>query len=76
MHETRRSNSIEEVLVQDFRVTTRFLQVPDLVEGIRAAIVDKDRRPRWSPSSLEMVTSEMVDRHFAPLGDQDLRLRV
>ena len=76
MHETRRKEGIEDVLIQDFRVSNRFLQAPDLVEGIRAAVVDKDRRPRWSPAAVEQVTPAMVDRHFESLGEHDLRLAV
>lgn len=74
MQETRRADSIEEVLMQDYRVASRFLQAPDLVEGIRAVVVDKDRWPRWSPAALEDVTPEMVGRHFVSLGDHDLAL--
>ena len=32
--------------------------VHDLVEGIRAQIIDKDRDPKWSPASLAAVTEE------------------
>jgi enoyl-CoA hydratase/carnithine racemase len=38
----------------------------DFVEGIRAVLVEKDNRPRWSPASLAEVTREAVDRFFAP----------
>src|SRR5699024_2642249 len=37
---------------------------PDLVEGVRAQIVDKDRNPVWDPARLEEVTD--VERFFAP----------
>lgn len=30
------------------------------VEGIRALVIDKDRRPRWNPSHLEKVTEEIA----------------
>jgi enoyl-CoA hydratase/carnithine racemase len=38
----------------------------DFMEGIRALLVEKDNRPRWSPASLAEVTREAVDRFFAP----------
>ena len=28
---------------------------PDFIEGVRAVIVEKDNRPRWSPPRLEEV---------------------
>jgi enoyl-CoA hydratase len=28
---------------------------PDFAEGVRAQLVDKDRRPNWSPARLEAV---------------------
>ncbi|MGW5849690.1 enoyl-CoA hydratase/isomerase family protein [Streptomyces sp. NPDC055254] len=59
--------SLEEVLVQEFRVSCNALAAPDLVEGIRAQVVDKDRRPRWSPAALAEVSGADVERFFAPL---------
>ncbi|MFD4245222.1 enoyl-CoA hydratase/isomerase family protein, partial [Streptomyces sp. NPDC058525] len=67
-------DSLEEVLVQEFRVSCNALTAPDLVEGIRAQVVDKDRRPRWSPPALADVTGADVQRHFAPLAGGDLVL--
>jgi enoyl-CoA hydratase len=46
----------------------------DLVEGIRAQVVEKDRNPAWSPSTLEAVTDEHVDRFFESLGEAELGL--
>jgi enoyl-CoA hydratase len=48
-------DALEECLAQDLEVSTAFLSIPDFVEGIRAAVVDKDGRPRWSPARLEDV---------------------
>ena len=57
--------TLEEVLQQDLRVGTRFLTHPDLSEGIRAQVIDKDRRPRWNPARLEQVSTADVDEFFA-----------
>ena len=38
---------------------------PDLVEGIRAQLVDKDRRPAWSPASITEVEDDLGDRALA-----------
>lgn len=38
----------------------------DFAEGIRATILDKDRKPRWNPATLDQVDVEAVRRFFAP----------
>ncbi|WP_330242041.1 enoyl-CoA hydratase/isomerase family protein [Streptomyces sp. NBC_00525] len=70
----RRLGGLEAVLDQEFRVSTAAFAGPDLIEGVRAQIVDKDRDPRWHPARLSEVTDEDVARHFAPLGDRELGL--
>ncbi|MFJ8294839.1 enoyl-CoA hydratase/isomerase family protein [Streptomyces sp. NPDC094447] len=66
--------TLEEVLDLEFRVSCGSLTGPDLVEGIRAQVVDKDRNPRWSPPTLPEVTDEAVDRLFAEPAGGDLGL--
>lgn len=58
--------SLEEVLVQEYRVSCASLRSHDLVEGIRAQLVDKDRNPQWSPASIAAVTDDDVAGYFAP----------
>jgi enoyl-CoA hydratase len=70
----RRLGALEPVLDQEYRVSCAALNSPDLVEGIRAQIVDKDRNPRWSPATLGEVTDADVARFFAPLGEHELGL--
>ena len=63
--------TLEETLVQEYRVSCAAARSHDLVEGIRAQVVDKDRNPKWSPVSLAAVTDEDVQSYFAP-ADPDL----
>lgn len=61
--------SLEDVLIQDYRVSSASLRSHDLVEGIRAQLVDKDRNPKWSPATLTEVTVADVASYFAPVDD-------
>ncbi len=58
--------TLEEVLVQEYRVSCASLRSHDLVEGIRAQLIDKDRNPRWSPSTLGEVSAADVAAYFEP----------
>ncbi|MFV6026481.1 enoyl-CoA hydratase/isomerase family protein [Streptomyces sp. NPDC056264] len=74
LRRSRALATLEEVLDLEFRVSCAALTTPDLVEGIRAQVVDKDRNPRWTPATLPEVTDESVARFFAvpPGGDLGL----
>jgi enoyl-CoA hydratase len=63
-------DTLEDVLAQDYRVSSASLSSHDLVEGIRAQLVDKDRNPKWSPASLEQVSQADVEAYFAPVDDE------
>jgi enoyl-CoA hydratase len=62
-------DTLEDVLTQDYRVSCASLRSHDLVEGIRAQLVDKDRNPKWSPASLAEVSTADVQAYFAPVDD-------
>ncbi len=61
--------TLEDVLTQDYRVSSASARSHDLVEGIRAQIIDKDRNPTWSPATLAAVSAADVDAYFAPVDD-------
>ncbi|MEO6114793.1 MAG: enoyl-CoA hydratase/isomerase family protein [Pseudolysinimonas sp.] len=66
--------SLEAALDQDYRVATRVSRGTEVIEGIRAQVIDKDRNPQWSPATLAEVAPATVEEYFAPLGDAELGL--
>jgi enoyl-CoA hydratase len=64
---------VEECFRQDYRIALACIAGHDFIEGIRAAIVDKDRNPQWRPDQLEAVTPDIVDRHFKSVGKLELK---
>ena len=70
----RASSSLEECLVREYRAALEVFASDDFREGVRAAVIDKDRNPKWSPPGIEDITPEMVAPYFAELGADELRL--
>ena len=56
--------AIETVLQRDYAMAVACSRRPDLAEGIRALLVDKDKQPAWSPARLADVRAADVDAHF------------
>src|ERR1700720_3987874 len=68
----RASSSLEECLVREYRAALEVFRSDDFREGVRAAVIDKDRNPRWSPPRLEGVTPAMLAPYFAGIGADEL----
>ncbi|SEI06701.1 enoyl-CoA hydratase/isomerase family protein [Tardiphaga sp. OK245] len=62
----RASKSLEECLSREYLAALEVFDSADFVEGVRAAIIDKDRNPTWQPPDLNDVTPEIVARYLAP----------
>ncbi|WP_170970609.1 enoyl-CoA hydratase/isomerase family protein [Streptomyces zhaozhouensis] len=56
--------SLEQALEAEYHVSRALLASPDLAEGVRAQVVDKDRSPRWRPATLGEVTASDVARYL------------
>lgn len=74
IHRVRGADRIERALDQEYRFTFRSAEEGDFIEGIRAAIIDKDRKPRWRHKGIESVTPVEVSRMLMPLGKDALKL--
>lgn len=68
----RASATLEECLAREYRAALAVFASDDFREGIRAAIIDKDRDPKWSPSTIKEVTPEMIAPYFANVGADEL----
>jgi enoyl-CoA hydratase/carnithine racemase len=69
----RRDPGIEKALAREYRFTYRAQADSDLLEGIRAAVIDKDRAPIWRDST-DSLRPEDVAAMLAPLCEDELRL--
>ena len=50
--------SFEEAMRVEFRIVSRICRGHDFYEGVRAAIIDKDNRPRWRPGARRAARGE------------------
>jgi enoyl-CoA hydratase len=48
----------------ELALTRTTMRHPDFAEGVRAMVVDKDRKPRWQPSRIEDVDSAVIAAMF------------
>jgi enoyl-CoA hydratase len=69
----RTSRSLEECLVREYRAALEVFASDDFREGVRAAVIDKDRSPNWSPPRIEDVTPAMVAPYLAEIGADELK---
>jgi enoyl-CoA hydratase/carnithine racemase len=60
------SMTLAECFRMELNLVHACFEQGDFAEGVRAAIVDKDRSPRWNPASLADVDAAAVQRFFAP----------
>ena len=61
-----RSLPYDEVVTLEYRLSQHCTALPDFHEGIRAVLVDKDQKPRWSPPTLAEVSSPATAFHPRP----------
>ncbi|MEZ5661809.1 MAG: enoyl-CoA hydratase/isomerase family protein [Burkholderiaceae bacterium] len=58
---------LDQVLALDLVMARQFQRHHDFLEGVRALLIDKDRKPAWEASTFDAVDPQRVRRHFEPL---------
>ncbi|KAJ6835073.1 3-hydroxyisobutyryl-CoA hydrolase 1-like [Iris pallida] len=75
-----RMQTVGQCLIREYRMCCHVLRKDvskDFFEGFRALLVDKDKNPKWEPSSLDAIDDKMVDLFFSKVDEdwwEDLKL--
>jgi enoyl-CoA hydratase len=54
----------DAVTAMDYRLAIRSMRGHEFYEGIRAALIDKDKTPHWKPAILEKVDDRVIENYF------------
>jgi enoyl-CoA hydratase/carnithine racemase len=57
--------SLAQCFRMELDLVTRTFEHGDVVEGIRALLIDKDHSPKWKPAALAEVESATIEHFFA-----------
>ena len=72
LREAKASTSLRQCLAREYGAALEIFISHDFPEGIRAAVIDKDKSPKWQPAMLADVTPAMIDAYFVPRGADEL----
>ena len=59
-----RGFSFREAMRQELDLSLNFMSIPDFFEGVRAAVIDKDRNPQWAAASIDDVDFDDIRAAF------------
>ncbi|MFJ9990331.1 enoyl-CoA hydratase/isomerase family protein [Pseudomonas putida] len=62
-----RQLSLEDCFAMELHLDRQWFAHGDIIEGVRALIVDKDKQPRWTPPTLAALSRQRVDQFFEGL---------
>jgi enoyl-CoA hydratase len=71
----REASSMENALRNEYRFVSRVLEHGDFLEGIRAIVIDKDRKPVWRHADIASVPSDLLTALRSPAEGGDINLR-
>ena len=71
IHTARVDNDMALALRNEYRFVTNAVNSGEFIEGVRAAVIDKDRKPTWKYPTLESVPTNLIDGLDQPAPDGD-----
>lgn len=69
LNETRHA-SLREVFQAELVLATNIMRYPEFAEGVRALLIDKDRKPAWRYATTRDVPPAVVDSFFTAPWEQ------
>jgi enoyl-CoA hydratase/carnithine racemase len=64
LQQRMRLRSLDDVFRAEYIAALACAAHGDFAEGIRALLIDKDKRPRWNPAVLDVATDAWVQKFF------------
>ena len=65
-----KDTQLRESLQREFEAAHAVLASNEFYEGVRAAVIDKDRNPQWSPATLTAVTEAILSKYFSQIAEK------
>lgn len=60
-----RGLSLGDCFALELHLDRQWFAKGDIMEGVRALLIDKDKAPRWNPASIDAVTPSQVQAFFS-----------
>lgn len=70
-----RELNLEQCFELELHLDRQWFAKGDIVEGVRALIIDKDKSPRWNPPTLDELSSGQVARFFEGFAPSSASMR-
>lgn len=59
--------SLDDCFALELHLNRQWFEQGDLIEGVRALLIDKDKNPRWNPPTLDRLTPARIEPFFQGL---------
>lgn len=59
--------SLEDCFAMELHLDQQWFEFGDIIEGVRALIIDKDKQPRWNPPTLAGLSRQRIEQFFEGL---------